>query len=200
MTQKSQGRRDRDAKQRAANGGKRIDREKHSRCWFELKLTHSRSQEYIVKTAKLFGQYGVPKVLVRIQANGDRPRWEELQSSVPKLMETFMPRFQELFASHGDRKKLCLSYTELQLAFRIFEAYQVFDLDFYNAMSPIVEELNDIFNKALKQELEEGNVLIDEVAPRASAEQPPVDAAEVAAEVDPSVGHGLINIDPKKEA
>jgi hypothetical protein len=51
---------------------------------------------------------------------------------------------------HKDKKKLCLSAIELEQAMRIGEMYQAFDTDFYLTFSPIINELNAIFNKALK--------------------------------------------------
>jgi hypothetical protein len=158
MTKKSQSRRNKDATLNAQMGisGKapKMNREKSSRCWYELKTVHMRSAGYLGRAAELMQQYGNPVVLVKIAKNGDGARFNELQMSIPTLMQRVGEQFEALWDSHKDKKKLCLSYTELQDAFRIFEAYQVFDTDFFTTFQPIISELNDIFNKALNQLLE----------------------------------------------
>lgn len=157
MTKKSDSRLARDAKRREQLGitpKVRIDREKNSRSWYELKMTHKKSQDYIERTAKLFGQYNNAKVILQIVRNGKQDRWNELQKLVQEKMEVFGPRFKALWDSHKDKRKLCLSFTELTQAFQIFEAYQVFNMDFYNEFEPIIAELNEIFNEALKQLLD----------------------------------------------
>uniref|UniRef100_A0AAU7PF66 Uncharacterized protein n=1 Tax=Burkholderia phage vB_BgluM-SURPRISE13 TaxID=3159457 RepID=A0AAU7PF66_9VIRU len=169
MTKKSVGRRQRDAERRASTGmtgkgNKSFDREKSSRCWYELKSVHSRSQKNIDKLAGLISQYRHKVVLMKIAKNGDQPRFDELMASIPPLVEKMGKDFQDLWDSHADKKKLCLSYEELTQAFRIFEAYQAFDIDLFNVFQPIIGELNLIYNKALKELMEAQDATIIDVA------------------------------------
>lgn len=158
MTKKSVGRRNRDAQRRADAGlsskGKAFDREKTSRCWYQLKEVHARSQKSIDKLAALISQYRHKVVLMKIAKNGEEPRFNELMAQIPPHVETMARDFQELWDSHADKKKLCLSYDELMQAFKIFEAYQAFDIDIFNNFQPIIGELNDIYNRALKELME----------------------------------------------
>jgi hypothetical protein len=159
MTKKSVGRRQRDTERRAAagitgKGTKSFDREKTSRCWYQLKEVHTRSQRSIEKLALLIAQYRHKVVLMKIAKNGDEARFEELQASIPPLAEKMGKDFQDLWNSHADKRKLCLSYEELMQAFKIFEAYQAFDIDLFNVFQPIIGELNAIYNKALKELME----------------------------------------------
>lgn len=167
MTVKSAGRRQRDAERRAALGitdkNKRFDREKTSRCWYELKAVHTRSQGNIEKLAILFGQYRHKVVLMKIAKNGDKEAFDALQAQIPPLAEKLAADFQALWDSHADKKKLCLSYAELSEAFRIFEAYQAFDIDLFNTFQPIISGLNQIYNKALKQLLDAQDELVVEM-------------------------------------
>lgn len=158
MTQKSASRRQRDANRRAemgiTSGKKTFDREKTSRCWYQLKEVHGRSQRSIEKLAELIAQYNHPVVLMKIAKNGDEAAFNAVQAKIPPAVAEMAKVFQELWDSHADKKKLCLSFEELQQAFRIFEAYQTFDIDLFNTFQPIIGELNVIYNKALGQLLE----------------------------------------------
>lgn len=168
MTKKSASRRNRDTERRAALGitGKKqgFDREKSSRCWYELKAVHTRSQGHIEKLARLISQYRHKIVLMKIAKNGDQERFNELQASIPPLAGKLQKDFEQLWQSHADKKKLCLSYAELAEAFRIFEAYQAFDIDLFNTFQPIIGEMNQIYNKALKQLLDAQDALVLEMA------------------------------------
>lgn len=157
MTAKSNARRQRDRQALEKSGVKKkqsFNREKSSRCWYELKEVHMRSARNFEKTARLFGQYNNPAVLAQIARNGDDARFQDLQLLVQSKVPALTKDFQDLYDQHKDKKKLCLSYNELQEAFKIFEAYQAFDTDFFLAIEPIVNELNSLFNKALGQLLE----------------------------------------------
>jgi len=168
MALKSAGRRQRDAERRAALGitGKKktFDREKSSRCWYQLKEVHMRSQKNILKLAELFAQYNHPVVLAKIAKNGEEAQFIELQAKIQPATENIGKDFEALWASHGDKRKLCLSYEELQQAFRIFEAYQAFDIDLFNTFQPIIAGLNAIYNKALKQLLDTQDELVKRAA------------------------------------
>jgi hypothetical protein len=133
---------------------KKFDREKTSRCWYQLKEVHMRSQRSIEKLAELIAQYSHPVVLMKIAKNGDQAEFEAIQAKIPPAVETMAKEFQELWDSHGHKRSLCLSYPELMQAFKIFEAYQAFDIDLFNVFQPIIAEANVIYNKALKQLLD----------------------------------------------
>lgn len=228
MTQKSASRRQRDANRRAqmgiASGKKTFDREKTSRCWYQLKEVHSRSQRSIEKLAELIAQYNHPVVLMKIAKNGDQAAFNAIQAKIPPAVEAMAKDFQALWDSHADKRKLCLSFEELQQAFRIFEAYQTFDIDLFNTFQPIIGELNVIYNKALSQLLEaqdelklkmaaDGTLPVSDVVfkegeiPAAAKEvEEPKElgmdgispdqptAVEEPIDVDPAVGRGLIHI------
>lgn len=165
MTQKSSSRRQRDAEAMRAAGG-RIKTKYHSRenstqCWYKLKEVHMRSAAYIEKLAIHFSQYMHPIVLAKIDKNGDMAEFKQLNAKIPEHMGEFAKRFQEMHDQHKDKRKLCLSYKEFEIAVKIFEAYQVFDIDFFNTFSPITQDMNAIFNKALSQLLEAQETLVN---------------------------------------
>ncbi|HEX9137148.1 MAG TPA: hypothetical protein VF905_09425, partial [Nitrospirota bacterium] len=158
MTRKSSNRRAKDAAAQQAAGGKpqsaRVIREKTTRAWYELKIVHSRTQSYIEELAKRMIQYAHPVVLLKIAKNGDTERFNELQKLIQEKAVVTGADFASLWDLHKDKNKLCLSVTELEQAYRIFDMYQAFDTDFFTTYQPIIEELNAIFNKALKQLLD----------------------------------------------
>lgn len=158
MTRKSQSRRAKDAATLQANGGKmpnaRLQREKSSRCWYELKNVHARTVGYVNGLAQRMMQYANPLVMMKIAKNGDQERWELQNKILQERAATAGTDLEELWNSHKDKKHLCRSSVELAEALRIFEAYQTFDTDFYLTFSPIVKEMNEIFNKALQQLLD----------------------------------------------
>jgi hypothetical protein len=158
MTRKSQSRRAKDAAAQEANGGKKntakIQREKTTRCWYELKTVHARTQSYIEQLAHRMIQYAHPVVLLKIAKNGDTARFQELQKLLQEKAAHTAADFASLWDLHKDKNKLCLSLKELEQAYRIFDMYQAFDTDFFSTYQPIIEELNAIFNKALKQLLD----------------------------------------------
>lgn len=149
MTKKSAARIARDKEARSSGGKKSFDRERMSRCWYELKQVHVRAQKYIEKTALLFCQYANTEVHEQIVKNGKGELFNSLQAKIPPIMVGFHERFEELWNSHKDKKKLCLSYNELTEAVRIFEAYNAFNMDFYLSFSEIIEDINEIYNEAV---------------------------------------------------
>ncbi|BCM95241.1 hypothetical protein [Burkholderia phage FLC6] len=163
MTQKSASRRQKDAERRAAagmtSGKKSFDREKTSRCWYQLKEVHQRSQKNINKLAELFAQYNHPVVLMKVAKNGEKEAFDAEIAKIQPLVAEMAKEFQALWDSHGHIRKLCLSYEELSKAYRIFEAYQAFDIDLFNKFQPIIGALNLIYNKALKELLEAQDAL-----------------------------------------
>lgn len=163
MTQKSASRRQKDAQRRAAagitSGKKTFDREKTSRCWYQLKEVHARSQKNINKLAELFAQYNHPVVLMKVAKNGDQEAFNAELAKLQPLVVEMTKEFQALWDSHGHIRKLCLSYEDLSRAYRIFEAYQAFDIDLFNKFQPIIGALNLIYNKALTQLLEAQDAL-----------------------------------------
>jgi hypothetical protein len=173
MTAKSDSRRARDAKARAAAGGKlpsaRVQREKFTRCWYELKTVHARSQNYIEQLGNRMRQYMHGLVLLKIAKNGDKERFDALLVQIQELAPATAAEFQSLWEMHGDKKKLCLSMTEFEQAMAIFDKYQAFDIDFFNTYQPIISELNQIFNKALGQLLEAKDKLAAETMEDAAA-------------------------------
>lgn len=158
MTRKSMSRRAKDAAAHEAAGGKkqsaRVVREKTTRAWFELKIVHGRTQQYIEQLASRMVQYAHPIVLLKISKNGDTARFNELQKLMQEKAVVTGADFESLWNLHKDKNKLCLSVKELEEAYRIFDMYQAFDTDFFTTYQPIIEELNTIFNKALKQLLD----------------------------------------------
>lgn len=173
MTVKSKSRREKDAKARAANGGKtvtgRMNREKTSRAWYELKMVHCRSQAYIEQLAHRMTQYQNPLVLAKIVKNNQADRFNFLQTQMQQAAGPVAIEFNELWDSHKDIKKLCLSITELDQAMTIFNRYQQFDMDFFNKFQPIITELNEIFNTALKQLLDSQAKIQEDIANDARA-------------------------------
>jgi hypothetical protein len=173
MTSKSDSRRARDAKARAANGGKlpsaRVQREKFTRCWYELKTVHARSQNYIEQLGIRMRQYMHGIVLLKIAKNGDKERFDALLLQIQELAPATATDFENLWAMHSDKKKLCLSMADFEKAMAIFDLYQAFDIDFFNTYQPIISELNQIFNKALGQLLEAKDKLAAETMEDAAA-------------------------------
>lgn len=218
MTRKSQSRRAKDAAAMQANGGKmpnaRLTREKSARCWFELKTVHGRTVGYVNGLARRMMQYANPVVLMKIAKNGDQERWELQNKLLQERAATAGTDLEELWNSHADKKHLCRSTTELGEALKIFEAYQTFDTDFYLTFSPIIKEMNEIFNKALGQLLEAQDELAKKAMETAQAklldptvvsdvnyEEVPASAALPTAveDLDQPVG-GLPKEEPKAEA
>ncbi len=158
MTRKSASRRAADAARAKASGGKlpsaRVVREKSTRAWYELKTIHARSQAYIQQLAERVQQYMNPIVIMKIDKNGDKARFDELLKDLTTNAMKTGVEFAALWDMHKDKKKLCLSAIELEQAMRVGEMYQAFDTDFYLTFSPIINELNAIFNKALKMLLD----------------------------------------------
>lgn len=158
MTRKSASRRAADAERAKANGGKlpsaRVVREKTTRAWYELKTIHARSQAYIQQLAERVQQYMNPIVIMKVDKNGDKARFNELLVQLNTQAKKTGVEFEALWDMHKDKKKLCLSTAELEQAMRVGEMYQAFDTDFYLTFSPIINELNAIFNKALKMLLD----------------------------------------------
>lgn len=155
MTKKSASRRARDAQAFQAAGGKapspRVVRETSARVWFELKNVHKRSAAYITKTAQQIAKYGHPVVLAKIAKNGKAARFNELNAEIVKKVAGTMADFAALWDSHKDKRELCRTSVELEIAYKIFEAYQVFDMSFYEDYSGIISEMNEIYNEALAQ-------------------------------------------------
>ena len=155
MTKKSASRRQRDAQAFQAAGGKapspRVVRETSARVWFELKNVHKRSAAYITKTAQQIAKYGHPVVLAKIAKNGKAARFNELNAEIVKKVAGTMADFAALWDSHKDKRELCRTSIELEIAYKIFEAYQVFDMSFYEDYSGIISEMNEIYNEALAQ-------------------------------------------------
>lgn len=173
MTRKSQNRRQKDAAAAAANGGKlpnaRVQREKSARCWYELKNVHARTVAYVNQLAQRMMQYANPIVLMKVAKNGDKERWDALNVTLQQRAGVAATDLEELWASHSDKTGLCHSVVELNQALKIFEAYQAFDMDFFATFSPIITELNEIFNKALKELLEAQDKLAAESVQNAQA-------------------------------
>jgi len=132
-----------------------------ARCWFELKNVHKRSSKYLFDTASLFSQYSHPVVLKKIAKNGDDVKFNNLQLQVRSELKPLTVKFSELWNRHKDKNRLCHNYTELAEAFALFEEYQKFDMQCFDTFHPIVTELNVIFNKALKELLENGEIQND---------------------------------------
>lgn len=154
MTEKSKQRRMKDAQARNAIGGNKntkFNREKASRSWYELKIVHAKTQSYMEQLGKQMEQYLNPLVLLRIARHGKSERFIELQKQIQSKAPEFMTRFEELYKKHEDKKKLCLSLKELEEAMNIMQQYDTFNLDFFNAFKEIIDELNTIFNTALKE-------------------------------------------------
>ena len=172
MSTKSQSRRQRDAAQEQAVPGIRkvLDRKKSAQCWFELKVVHMRSQDYMTKVAGLFAKYRNPVVLAKIVRNGDFDKWQELHGQLPPIVERMSADFSKIWDMHKDKRKLCLSSEELTQAYRIFDLYQAFDMEFFELVSPIISGLNEIFNKALKMLLDAQEKLRVEMQEQAKAE------------------------------
>lgn len=159
MTKKTTSRRDRDAKLRQANGGKlksaRVDRERISRAWYDLKAMHANSQQYMAQLATRMQQYLNLPVLAQIQKNGDDVRFNELQNvDLKKAVAVAMKEFSELWDMHKDRKGRCVTLEDMELAANVGNGYEKFNTDFFLAFKPIIAEMNVIFNKALKQLLD----------------------------------------------
>lgn len=173
MTEKTQSRRDRDAKARAAHGGNVTtisrNREKTTRAWYELKVVHQRTTSYIHQLAEKMQQYNNPLVLSKIAKNGDADAFKVLQARFQQHAATLAVDLQELWNRHKDRKKLCLSIKEVHEAYEVFGQYQQFDADFFGTFQPLLSDMNDIFNKALKQLLDAQNALQTETIETAQA-------------------------------
>lgn len=175
MTRKSASRRDADRKRAEQNGGKkvvaRVNREKSSRAWYELNIVHARSQAYIQRLAEHMRKYVNPPVHLKIASNGDAPAWKELNASLNTNSEAFAKRFADLYDSHKDKKKLCLSLVELEQAMAIHNEYEKFDTDFFTTFQPIISGMNEIFNKALKQLLDAQDELAKKMAEAGQQQQ-----------------------------
>lgn len=220
MTKKSASRLARDAKTRRDAGvpqNTRFNREKSSRSWYELKMVHNRSIEYVKKTAQHFALLTDPRVLARIAEHKNGPRFLELNKEAAALAATFDKRLNDLWDQHKDKRKLCLSHTELTEAFRLFEAYQLFDVDYYTEFSHVINQLNEMWNSALMELLAEQNaaegsavtdLTLNNETPAPFADDPSIPKHVPAEElisaahekakdqedvgVDPKIGRGLI--------
>ena len=160
MTKKTTSRRDRDAKARQLNGGKipsaRVDRERISRAWYDLKGMHANTQKYIAQLAERMKRYANLPVLAQIAKNGESERFTFLtEVAIPQHAATVGVDLQNLWDSHKDRKGRCTTIAEVELAMSIGNSYEKFDTDFFIIFQPIISELNVMFNKALKQLLDE---------------------------------------------
>lgn len=160
MTKKTTSRRERDAQKRIANGGKlpnaRVNRETVSRAWYDLKATHARTQQYIAQLADRMYQYNNLQVLAQVAKNGEEDRFNHLINvMIPQHAETVGTDLQQLWDMHKDRKGRCITIDDVELAMSIANGYEKFDVDFFRTFQPIITELNAIFNKALKQLLDE---------------------------------------------
>ena len=155
MTKKSASRRNRDAQAFQAAGGKaptpRVQRETSARVWFELKNIHKRSAAYITATAEQIAKYSNPVVLAKIAKNGKMDRFKELNLQLQQKLAVTFASFEALWNSHKDRKYICKTAADLQVAYAIIEQYQAFDIDFYTTYSELISEMNGTFNEALRQ-------------------------------------------------
>jgi hypothetical protein len=172
MARKSASRRAKDAAAAQASGKvvkPSVVREKTTRAWYELKIVHSRTQSYIEQLAQRMIQYAHPVVLLKIAKNGDTDRFNELLKLLQEKAIVTGADFESLWNLHKDKKKLCLSVKELEEAHRVFDLYQAFDTDFFTTYSGIITDLNEIFNKALKQLLDAKDELAQETIESAQA-------------------------------
>lgn len=167
MTTKSQSRRDRDAKNRkelGITGSQSFNRSKSARAWYDLKMAHARTNEYIVKLANNMLKYANVPVFKRISEKGLAQEFMALQKQIIAKQPAFVARLTALWDSHKDKKKLCLSITELEAAMNIMHGYETFDTEFYFEFSPIVSKMNEIFNGVLDELIAEQNAAAADTA------------------------------------
>lgn len=156
MSQRSAGRKaklleSRQAKKPTAGAKRRIDREKTSRCWFELKNVHKRSAGHFANIARLLAQYNNLPVIAKIDTNGQTAEFVEIIKKIKALSEPFGARLTELLKAHEHKTHLCRGYMDMMAAFALYEDYAKFDSELYIEASPLFEELNEIYNNALTQ-------------------------------------------------
>lgn len=179
MTKKSKARLASDAAKREAAGGRvktlSQSREITSRSWFELKQVHRRSSDNLVRVAGLLGQYNDPIVLMKVSDNGDTPRFNALHLEVQERMKVLSVEFNSMHDGHKNRKGASTSVADMQAAAALFDRYQAFDVSILEQFQPIVNDLSEIYNRAMRQ-LEE---IRQQVATEQSKEPMDVEFREV---------------------
>ena len=186
MTKKSKTRLLADQAAREAAGG-RVKNLTQSRtitssAWHGLKQTHKRSSDHLVKLAGLVSQYVDPVVLMKVSDNGDKDRFNQLHLDVQEQMKGVGKEFSDLYDEHKDRNGACTTATEMQLAISLAERYQRFDVSLMEKFQPIISDMNEIYNRAMRQ--------LEEIRQQVEAEQSkkPVDVEfrEVPVEQQPA--------------
>lgn len=156
MASKSDARIARDKARLKAAGKPRLNnatknRQVTSRSWYELKQVHIRSARYMARMGDFLRKYLNPQVLMKITDNGRQKEFDDLQRSIPVLMAPFAAEFEAMLKQHEHKRSACTTLEDMELAYRLFEDYQKFDMDYYTVFQPLTTKMNEIFNEALSQ-------------------------------------------------
>jgi hypothetical protein len=166
----------RDGKPMNNGARRRIDREKTSRCWYQLKTVHKRSEGHFTNLGTLMAQYNNVAVFTAMT----KEETDAFRATIAQINEKaaiFETRLAELWARHEHKKTLCHDLTEMVQAFDLFEAYQTFDTDLFTSFKPLFDSLTEQYNGKLDAINEFAKTMTPEQveALRASTIQPTTD-------------------------
>lgn len=137
------------AAKKPTNGARRrLDREKTSRAWYDLKTAHNRSADIFANLGNLMAQYNNPHVILGMGPAGNE-LFKHHIAQIKNLQLQFKEQLERLWDLHKDKKGLCHSYDDVVTAFGIYEQYQDFKVKIYENFKPHFDVLTDTYNASI---------------------------------------------------